>query len=112
MARIQILPLPTVKAGDYERTPFILILDQTDRTTEDWTHDMLEELKHSTGAAMVLAHEATIDAPGALELTDEQRQELLAHLAEPRRWILGQSYADAEPHLIPGPARVFAPADH
>lgn len=109
MARIQVLPLPTQKAGDIEHTPFILILDQANRFEEDWSAEMIEQLRQYTGAATVLAHEATIDAPGALELTDEQREQLLAQLTEPRRWILDQSYANSEPHLIPGPARLFVP---
>lgn len=86
MARIQILPLPTQKAGDFEHTPFILILDQADRGTEDWPAEYVESLREQTGAVTVLAHEATLDAPGALDLTEEQRAELLAYLTQPRRW--------------------------
>lgn len=103
MARIQILPLPTQKAGDIEHTPFILILDQTNRFEEDWSAQMIEEIRHATGAALVLAHEATIDAPGALQLTDEQRDELLAALITPRRSVISdQTYGEAESRLIPG----------
>ncbi len=89
MARIQILPLPTERAGGLERTPFILILDQVNRHDEDWPDELLLELRHRTGASTVIAHEATLDAPGGLDLTDEQRETLLAYLTEPQRFILG-----------------------
>lgn len=111
MARIQILPLPTLKADGYEHTPFILILDQVDRHDEDWPDALLDNLREQTGAATVLAHEATLDAPGALELTEEQREQLLDYLTEPQRWILGadQHHADTHPPRaglstdLPGP---------
>ncbi|SDG21993.1 hypothetical protein [Microbacterium sp. 77mftsu3.1] len=89
MARIQVLPIPTLKANGYEHTPFILILDQVDRTTEDWSDMMLDILRHETGAASIIAHEATLDAPGSLQLTDEQRVQLLDYLTEPQRATLG-----------------------
>ena len=95
MARIQILPLPTVKAGEYEQTPFILILDQVDQHTENWPLAMLDQLKIDTGAVTVIAHASTLDAPGALELTDEQRDALVAYLTVPPRITLGYD-ADAE----------------
>lgn len=89
MARIQILPLPTQKAGNYERTPFIVILDQCNRADEEWSDETLETLKRATGAEQVLAHEATIDAPGSLTLTDEERDQLRDYLLTPRRIALG-----------------------
>lgn len=83
MARIQIVPLPTIRNGDAERTPFIVVMDQLDLDGERWTDQTLDILKATTGAALVLAHEATIDAPGALEITEEQKSELLAYLTTP-----------------------------
>jgi hypothetical protein len=80
MARIQVVPLPPVTAGEYTHTPFIIVLDQLDLDTEHWSDAELEHLKEATGAALVLAHEATLDAPGGLTLTDEQRTELLDRL--------------------------------
>lgn len=93
MSRIQILPLPTLKADGYEHTPFILILDQVDRQAEDWPEAFVQHIREETGAATVIAHEATLDAPGALELTDEQREQLLDYLIEPRRIVLGDTEA-------------------
>lgn len=109
MARIQVLPLPTLKVGDTERTPFILIIDQVNGDTEDWDPRLLESLRQQTGAAFIIAHEATLDAPGNLELTDEQHHALLAHLTEPLRWASDQSYPDPQPHLIPGPTTLTTP---
>lgn len=88
MARIQIVPLPTIRNGELERTPFIIVMDQLDLGEERWTDETLDVLKDATGATLVLAHEATIDAPGALDLTDEQKSELLAYLTGPRRIVL------------------------
>lgn len=82
MARVQILPLPTEKVGDVERTPFVIILDSFDRHDEDFPDAWLEQLKESTGAACIIAHEAQIDAPGNLELTDEQREQLLQRVTD------------------------------
>lgn len=102
MARIQILPLPTMKAGDYERTPFVIILDQI-ADDEVWREVDLEVIRHETGAASVIAHTGTLDAPGQLDLTDEQRDQLLAYLTQPQQWIADQRFCEAEPRLTPGP---------
>jgi hypothetical protein len=100
MARIQVLPLPTAKVGDYETTPFLLILDQTNRHDEDWPDELLDHLKDSTGALMVLAHEATIDAPGALQLTEDEKQQLHDRLLAPApAEIYDYRYTEREPHV-------------
>lgn len=99
MARIQIVPLPTQKVGDYERTPFILILDEVNRFEEDLSDEWLDHLKEASGAAVVIAHEATLDAPGSLELTDEQREELLERLTSPAQYVADIRYTDADDHL-------------
>lgn len=97
MVRIQILPLPTVKAGDVERTPFAVILDQI-ADDEVWREVDIDVLRHETGAATVIAHTGTLDAPGQLELTDEQREQLLAYITVPRRMMLGADFPiDAMP---------------
>lgn len=99
MARIQIVPLPTQKVGDYERTPFILILDEVNRFEEDFSDEWLDHLKEAAGAAVVIAHEATLDAPGSLELTDQQREDLLDRLTAPANYVSDMRYTDAEDHL-------------
>ncbi|MEV8023383.1 hypothetical protein [Microbacterium sp. NPDC080220] len=101
MARIQIVPLPTLKADGYEHTPFILVLDQVDRQDEDWPDVLLEDLRERTGAATVIAHEATLDAPGQLELTAQQREQLLDYLTEPQRITLGDPEGSTDaPHVL------------
>jgi hypothetical protein len=109
MARIQIVPLPTIRDGELERTPFIIVMDQLDRDEESWTDETLDVLKATTGAALVLAHEATIDAPGALDLTDEQKSELLAYLTEPRRVTLAP---DIEANFETEPAPITSLPSH
>lgn len=89
MARIQVLPLPTQKVGEAEHTPFLLIIDEVNRFEEDWSAEFMAALKEATGAAFILAHEATLDAPGGLILTDEERDQLREYLLTPRRVVLG-----------------------
>ncbi len=89
MARIQVLPLPTEKLGEAEHTPFILIIDEVNRFEEDWPGELVVELKEATGAAFIIAHEATLDAPGGLTLTDEERDQLREYLLASRRVALG-----------------------
>lgn len=99
MARIQILPLPTQRVGDYERIPFVLILDQVSRFEEDFPDEWIEQIKQATGAALVIAHEATLDAPGALELTEEQKEQLLADITAPAQYVTDIRYTDADDHI-------------
>lgn len=102
MARIQILPLPPVKVGEYEQIPFILILDQI-ADDEVWDDGLfLTALKHETGAVSIIGHHGTLVAPGALTLTDEQQADLLTYLTQPRRWVSDQTYTDTDVKLIPG----------
>lgn len=89
MARIQILPLPAERVGEYERIPYILILDQID--DEAWTPDSLEHLKHQTSAVTVIGYQGTLDAPGALELTEQQQADMIDFLTKPMRWVTGQA---------------------
>ena len=108
MARIQVLPLPAQKVGQAEHTSFILILDQCDRTGEDWPADMLFALEEATGAAYVLAHETTVDAPRALTLTDEERDQLREYLLTPRRATLSPGQEPDTLHLTPVPRPLHA----
>ncbi len=89
MARIQVLPLPTEKLGGAEHTPFILVIDEVNRFEEGWPAELMAEMKEATGAAFILAHEATLDAPGSLVLTDKERDQLREYLLTPRRVVLG-----------------------
>lgn len=102
MARIQVLPLPTEKVGDAERTPFILILDEVNRFDEDWPDELVIEMKEATGAAFTIVHEATLDAPGSLELTDEERDQLRQHLLTGPRQVVLDTYLDptVDPHTL------------
>lgn len=100
MARIQILPLPAEKVGDFEHFPFILILDQLGED-EAWEQQYSEDLKQQTGALTVLAYAGTIDAPGALDLPEDQRKKLADYLLHPRHWVMDQRYSEQEARLIP-----------
>lgn len=93
MTRIQIVPLPTERAGDYERTPFILILDQV-TDAHDVSAEQGEYMKHQTGAALILVSHEAIDAPGQLELTEEQRAQLHAYLTEPLCTVLAEDHTE------------------
>lgn len=90
MARIQVLPLPPLKAGEYEQTPFILIFDKV-TDDEPISQAFTSWLEETTGAAAIIVTPDTIDAPGELKLTDEQRDELLAYVTQPHRIMLGVS---------------------
>ncbi|MGX9346627.1 hypothetical protein [Microbacterium sp. KNMS] len=102
MARIQILPLPPVKNGEYERTPFILILDKLDDPLPNAVED---HLRAATGADLVLASMGEMEASGQLELTEEQRDALLQHLTsapERETRVHDMRYTDAHEHIQPG----------
>lgn len=110
MARVQIVPLPTVKADGYEHTPFILILDKLDNPL---TADELSHLRKTTGAQLVISTGDEWEAPGQLELTEEQRETLLTHLTQPTRLLLNDWHDaqgvvdiryDGTPNLITIPA--------
>lgn len=91
MARIQVLPLPlpTRTLGEAEHTPFILVIDEVNPFEENWPHAALDALKAGAGAAFVLVMETSLYAPGALTLTDEERDQLREYLLTPRRVVLG-----------------------
>lgn len=92
MPRIQVLPLPPVKAGEYEHTPFILILDQV---TDDQpvSQEFTAWVEETTGAAAVIVTPDTIDAPGQFELTEDQRTNILAYITQPTRIMVGVNQA-------------------
>lgn len=69
MARIQILELPTEVAGEYVRTPFVIIIDQVEvkAKVESLDAQLLREtidtdaIKAATGAEGVIVHTGTLD---------------------------------------------------
>lgn len=78
MARIQVLPLPTETVGVYEKTPFVLVVDQCDETFRMVELDGLKEL---TGATAVICVEGErLDVVGGLELSDDQRQAIVRRI--------------------------------
>lgn len=100
MARIQIVPLPAQRTGDYEHIPFILILDQID-PDDVWRPEDMEILKHETAAVTVIGYEGTLDAPGALQLTEEQQADMIRYLTEPRRWVTSEKWDGLSPEFLP-----------
>ena len=76
---MQIVPLPPLRSGEYEHTPFIIVLDQLGDGSFPISHEYVDDLRQVTGAATVVLSDAVLDAP-AVELTDEQRAALLARL--------------------------------
>lgn len=82
MARIQVMPLTPVTVGEYTSTPFILVFDQLSdiERIETYTPELLETIREASGAREVLATEETLDVGSPLNLTDEQRGDLLAKL--------------------------------
>lgn len=96
MARIQILPLPPQKLGDVEHTPFILILDQVGEE-EAPTAAELDSLKVYSGAVTVLVNMGILDAPGSLDLTEEQRAQLTQWLLTPRQSVTNSTNTDTHP---------------
>lgn len=80
--RIQILPLPPLTLGDAVETPFIVAIDRIEH--REYSIDALAEIDHmatSWGARGVLfANNEEIEINPHLDLPDELRQALLAHL--------------------------------
>lgn len=81
MARMQLVPLPPVRMGEYEQIPFIVIIDQVGH------HDgppavPVDLIQHATGAALVIVEAGALDAP-ALELSEDQKAALIDRLGLP-----------------------------
>lgn len=83
MSRLQVMPLPTQKAGDFEHTPFVLVIDQA--ADDEWSEAAVRHIKVHTRADLVIVHEGTIDVSEPLELTAEQGENLRRYLTEPIR---------------------------
>lgn len=83
MARIQVLPLPTQRAGDIEQTPFIIVLDRmTSEERGSWlaAPELITNFKVESGAAVVLLLDDDLDVSQPLVLGDDQQAAILEQL--------------------------------
>lgn len=82
--RIQILPLPAVTVGAFSNTPFAVVVDRADDDTplSEALIDSFLGLKDAIGAASVLVVDGDLDVGSPLELTEDQRDQIAAHIDE------------------------------
>lgn len=78
MARMQIVPLPTVRIADAERTPFLVVLDQVGDELAMTDADV-ERMRYSIGAESIVLSQGVLDAAD-VHLTDAQRAALIDRL--------------------------------
>ena len=66
MARIQVLPLTTERAGELSSTPFVIVIDGTEMDVDHlgnplWADSFLDAIKTETGARSVLIVAGDLD---------------------------------------------------
>lgn len=80
MARVQVLPLPTVRVGKHEHTRFVVIVDSfTDEQEMAGFNDpdLIKALRENLGATAVWVCGGTLDVGTPLHLTEQQQQDIL-----------------------------------
>lgn len=84
MARIQVMPLPTLSVGEHTATPFVIVIDQLHdmrmAAVDQLNTESAVLIKQTGASALWVFADGDLDVAQPLDLDDETKQHLMRAL--------------------------------